>query len=323
MAFYWCRAEAGRPLSSDRYGHMKVFVTGATGFVGGAIVRQLQQEGHSVRMLVRNKRLDQAGERTGTESQIGNVLDAQSLRGALKGIDAVIHLVGIISEVGESTFENIHVRGTRNVVAAAKEQGVSRFIQVSALGTRANAVSRYHKTKWEAEEMIRASGMEYTIFRPSLIFGPRDMFVNLFAKIIRRSPIVPILGRHDAKFQPVAIETVADAFVKSVAEVQAVAQTFDLAGPEVFTLSEIIDEILAVMRRKRLKVHVPAAAARIQAGFLEFLFPKILRKAPPLNREQLIMLQEDNVGNAQPANELFGLRPVPFRDGIALYLGNR
>jgi NADH dehydrogenase len=302
---------------------MKVFVTGATGFVGGALVRQLQQEGHSGRMLVRKGPLDQARERTGAEIHVGDVLDAGSLRGALKGIDAVIHLVGIISEVGQNTFENVHVRGTRNVVAAAKERGIKRFVHMSALGTRPNAVSRYHKSKWEAEETVRGSGLEYTIFRPSLIFGPRDMFVNLFAKIIRRSPIVPILGRRDAKFQPVAIETVADAFVKSLAEVRAVGHTFDLGGPEVFTLSEIIDEILAVMGRKRLKVHIPATMTWIQAGFLEFFFAKILRKAPPLNRDQLIMLQEDNGGNAQPANELFGLRPIPFRDGIARYLGNQ
>jgi NADH dehydrogenase len=301
---------------------MKVFVTGATGFVGGTIVGQLQKEGHSVRMLVRNGQLDQARERTGAEIYVGNVLDAESLRGALKGINAVIHLVGIISEVGQSTFENIHVRGTGNVVVAAKEQGVKRFVHMSALGTRANAVSRYHKTKWEAEEIVRGSGLDYTIFRPSLIFGPRDMFVNLFAKIIRRSLIVPILGRRDARYQPVAIEMVAGAFVKSLAEVRAVGQTFDLAGPETLTMSEIIDRILAVMKRKRLKMHVPAPLARIQAAFLEFLFPIILRKAPPLNRDQLIMLTEDNVGNPQPANELFGSRPVPFRDGIALYLGN-
>lgn len=301
---------------------MKVFVTGATGFVGGAIVQQLQKEGHSVRMLVRNKSVGEMRERAGAEIQIGNVLDPESLQGALKGIDAVIHLVGIISEVGQSTFENIHVRGTRNVVVAAKEQGVKRFVHMSALGTRANAVSRYHKTKWEAEEIVRGSGLEFTIFRPSLIFGPRDMFVNLFAKIICRSPIVPILGRRKAKFQPVAIETVADAFVKSLAEVRAVGHTFDLAGPERFTMSEIIDQILAVMKRKRLKMQIPAPLARIQAGFLQFLFPVILRKAPPLNRDQLIMLREDNVGNAQPANELFGLRPVPFRDGISLYLGD-
>src|SRR5690348_4575534 len=145
---------------------MKVFVTGATGFVGGAIVQQLQQEGHSVRMLVRNKSLGETRAPTGADIHIGNVLDAESLRGALKGTDAVIHLVGIISEVGQSTFENIHVRGTGNVVAAAKGQGIKRFLHMSALGTRANAVSRYHKTKWEAEEIVRCSGLEYTIFRP-------------------------------------------------------------------------------------------------------------------------------------------------------------
>jgi NADH dehydrogenase len=231
--------------------------------------------------------------------------------------------VGIISEVGESTFENVHVRGTRNVIAAAQEQGVKRFVHMSALGTRPNALSRYHQTKWQAEEIVRGSGLDYTIFKPSLIFGPRDMFVNLFVKIIRRSPIVPILGKRDAKFQPVAIETVAGAFVKSLAEVRSVGQTFDLAGPQLFTLSEIIDQILAVMKRKRLKVPIPAAVARIQAGFLEFLFSKILRKAPPLNRDQLIMLREDNIGNAQTANELFRLKSVPFREGIARYLGRR
>jgi uncharacterized protein YbjT (DUF2867 family) len=300
---------------------MKVFVTGATGFVGREIVRQLHQIGYSVRMLVRSKRAEETGERIGDEIHIRNILDRESLRGALKGIDAVIHLVGIISEVGESTFEKVHVRGTENVVAAAREAGVKRFVHMSALGTRPNAVSRYHRTKWEAEEIVRGSGLEFTIFRPSLIFGPRDMFVNLFAKMIRFSPIVPILGRRDAKFQPVAIETVVGAFVKSLTEPRAIAQTFDLAGPETFTMAQIIDQILAVMNRNRLKVHVPAAVARIQAGFLEFLFPKILRKAAPLNRDQLIMLQENNVGDAQPANEVFGLRPVPFREGIGKYLG--
>jgi uncharacterized protein YbjT (DUF2867 family) len=301
---------------------MKVFVTGATGFVGQEIVRQLHQGGHSVRMLVRNKRAEETGEWAGAEIHIGNILDPESLRGALKEIDAVIHLVGIISEVGKSTFENVHVRGTENVVTAAREAGVKRFVQMSALGTRANAVSRYHRTKWEAEEAVRGSGLAFTIFRPSLIFGPRDMFVNLFAKMIRFSPVVPILGRKDAKFQPVAIETVAGAFVKSLTETRAIGQTFELAGPETFTMSEIIDQILAVMNRKRLKVHVPALVAQIQAGFLEFLFRKILRKAAPLNRDQLIMLQEDNVGNAQPVNELFGLRPVAFGEGIRKYLGS-
>jgi uncharacterized protein YbjT (DUF2867 family) len=302
---------------------MKVFVTGATGFVGNEIVRQLHDAGHAIRILVRKKPLFRVEGPHGSmkaEIRVGEILDAESLRDALKEIDAVIHLVGIISEVGTSTFENIHVRGTRNVVTAAREQGVKRFVHMSALGTRPNAVSRYHRTKWEAEEIVRSSGLDFTIFRPSLIFGARDHFVNLFAKIIRHSPIVPVLGRREAKFQPVAVENVAAAFVKSLAEPKSIRETYDLAGPEAFTLSEIIDQIMTVMKYKRMKVHIPSFIARLQAMLLAFVFPNFLRQAPPLNRDQLIMLQEDNVGNARPANELFGLKPIPFRMEIAKYL---
>src|SRR5207249_9440606 len=125
------------------------------------------------------------------EVHLGNVLDAASLDGALSGMEAGIHLVGIISEVGQSTFENVHTRGTQNMVAAAQRAGVRRFVQMSALGTRPKAASRYHQTKWAAEEAVRRSGLDFTIFRPSLIYGPQDQFVNLFARIIHRSPILP------------------------------------------------------------------------------------------------------------------------------------
>jgi NADH dehydrogenase len=302
---------------------MKVFVTGATGFVGKEIVQQLHDAGHAIRIFVRKKpsfRVERPHGSMEAEIWVGDILHAESLKDALKDIDAVIHIVGIISEAGAGAFENVHVRGTGNVVAAAKERGIKRFVQMSALGTRPNAVSRYHRTKWEAEEIVRGSGLEFTIFRPSLIFGPRDHFVNLFVKIIRHSPIVPVLGRRDAKFQPIAVETVAAAFVKSLAEPKSIGQTYDLVGPETLTLSQIIDQIMAVMKFGRMKAHIPSLIARIQAALLEFVFPTFLRRAPPLNRDQLIMLQEDNVGDAQPANEMFGLKPIAFKQGIARYL---
>jgi NADH dehydrogenase len=294
---------------------MNVLVTGGTGFVGREIVRELIASGHRVRSLSRGTHL-----RESPEMPPGNVLDAASLPQAFAGVEAVIHLVGIISEFGEQTFENVHVRGTQNVVSAAQQAGAKRFVHMSALGTRPNAVARYHQSKWAAEEIVRGSGLDWTIFRPSIIYGPGDGFVNLFAKIIRRSPIVPIMGDGESKFQPVTVESVATAFVKALAEPRAVHQTFDLCGAEVFTLNEIVDAILTVMQRRRLKLHVPLAAARFQAALLEFVYPKVLRKAAPLNRDQLRMLQEDNTGETRAATDLFGLNHPPFRQGIARYL---
>jgi uncharacterized protein YbjT (DUF2867 family) len=304
---------------------MKVLVTGATGFVGRTILRQLHEAGHSIRLLARAPRSARAQEATtrwGAEVLSGDILDRASLGSAAASTDAIIHLVGIISEVGASTYENVHTRGTANVVWAAQRAAVKRFVHMSALGTRPNAVSRYHRSKWAAEENVRHSSLAFTIFRPSLIYGPEDQFVNFYAKVIRLSPVVPLLGSPHARFQPVPVQAVASAFAKSVVEPKAVGQTYDLCGAEALTLSGIVDQILGVLRKRRLKLHVPLGVAWWQAVCLEYVFPRLLRKAPPLNRDQLLMLQEDNVGNPQPANEAFGLRPVSLRAGISKYLGS-
>jgi NADH dehydrogenase len=306
---------------------VKVFVTGASGFVGEEVLRQLHQAGHAIRILARNPTHFTSGGRaspraeTSAEIEIhpGNILDPATLPDGLRGTDAIIHLVGIISEVGRNTFENVHTRGTQNIVNAAQQAGVRRFIHMSALGTRANAVSRYHQSKWAAEEILRQSNLDYTIFRPSIIYGPHDHFVNLFANMSRWSPMLPIIGDGRAKMQPVPVEDVAKCFVRALSESKSIGQTYDLGGKDILSFEEILDTILEVTGRKRLKLHLPMPIARLQAALLEFIFP-LFGQAPPLNRDQLLMLKEDNVGNTQPANGLFKLEPISFKKGIANYL---
>lgn len=301
---------------------MNVLVTGGTGFVGREIVRQLHNTGHRTILLARRpeaRATREVATLLGARVRPGDVLDGDSLRNTCAGVEAVIHLVGIISECGNQTFENVHARGTRNMIFAAQDAGIKRFLHMSALGTRPGSVSRYHQTKWAAEEQVRQSGLGWTVFRPSIIYGPGDGFVNLFARIIRFSPILPVLGSGQNQFQPVAVQTVASAFVKALTESRAVGEVYDLGGPEMFTFDELLDQILDAMERRRLKLHLPMSLARTQAALLEWLYPRWLHRAPPLNRDQLIMLQEDNVGNAQPANELFGLKPIRFREAIAAY----
>ena len=302
---------------------MIVLVTGGTGFVGREIVHELHAAGHDLRLLVRHRMSPAAQEiasRYAAEVREGNVRDAASLPGALDGADAVIHRVGIISEVGGQTFENVHTRGTENMIASARRAGVKRFLHMSALGTRPNAVSRYHQTKWAAEQSVSQSELDWTIFRPSLIYGPQDHFVNWFARLAESSPVLPVMGEGRALFQPVAVQDVARCFARALSEPASVRETFDVCGPDKLTLPEMLRAILAATGRKRLIARVPIQQARAVAAFLEFFFPRVLRKAPPLNRDQLVMLQENNVGEPGWAVEMFGLRQNSFTEGIARYL---
>jgi len=302
---------------------MKVLVTGATGFVGREITRQLQASGHVSRLLVREASAPPARALASchaVEVHTGDVLIANTLAPAFVNCDAVIHLVGIISEVGRQTFERVHTDATRNVLASAKQAGVKRFIHMSALGTRADAQSRYHQTKWAAEQSVRESGLDWTIFRPSIIYGPGDGFVNLFARLSRFLPVLPLIGGGWTRFQPIPVADVARCFVGALLEPSSIGQTVDLCGNETLTLREIVDRILEVTGRRRIKLPLPFAVAKVQGAVAEFLFNTLLGKSPPLNRDQVTMLREDNVGNGEPARNLFKLPPRNFRDEIAAYL---
>ena len=289
-------------------------MTGATGFVGHALVQVLCAEGHWVRCLVRRgSELDLRG-LTGFERVEGDVMARQSLEEGMAGCDAVIHLVGAIREerAQQATFERLHVRATLNVLDAAEGAGVRRFLHVSALGARASSPARYHRTKWTAEEAVRASALHWTVFRPSAIYGRGDHFVSTLAAMVRRLPIVPVVGTGRQRLQPVAVEHVARALARALTLEATVKQTFDVGGPDAVSVVQLLDLIgHALGRRRVFKAFVPPTVAAW------------LTRMPgwPVGREQLLVLQEDTVCDARPFHAAFGIEPLPLAAGLAQMLG--
>ncbi|MBF0144901.1 MAG: complex I NDUFA9 subunit family protein [Magnetococcales bacterium] len=294
-----------------------ILITGCTGFLGSELIRQLREAGKDVRGFARHNGPFKDPNLRGLMVSVGSILDPQALARAMVGVDQVIHLVGILVETRGQSFADIHPLGTENVLNAAKKAGVNRFIHMSSLGTRPDAKSRYHQTKWQSEEAVRQSGLDFTILRPSVIFGRHDSFTTLFANMARYSPVLPLLGHGDNRMQPVWVEDVARFIVQCLDDSEAVGQTYELGGPEQLTFKEILEKILENTGRHRALVPVPFSLLKLQAAFLERLLPK-----PPLTRDQLIMAGEDNVTDMEVPWDRYGIQPRRFSDEIGHYLVN-
>ncbi|KIH77502.1 NADH dehydrogenase [Geoalkalibacter ferrihydriticus] len=299
---------------------MKVFLTGATGFVGHEMLKQLLAAGHIVRCLVRPGSEGRLPIEKNIEVRLGDATDAESLDASLEGCDAAIHLVGIIREFpGKGvTFKKLHVEATRNLVAAAENQGVRRYLQMSANGVRPDAESEYHRTKWQGEEAVRAAQLDWTIFRPSLIFGPADEFVNMLADLVRKAPVVPVIGDGRYRMAPVAVEDVAASFVAALTKEECLGQTYHLCGPGDFSYDEILDLIGETLGKTPVrKLHHPVCLMKPVV--------KVLQSIPqfPITSAQLTMLLEGNLcaeEAMQTWRETFGIEPRDFAEGIRKYL---
>lgn len=296
----------------------RVFVTGATGFVGRAVIQALRAEGHSVRCLVRRGSERDLQGFEAIERVEGDILGSPAaLQADIAGCDTVVHLVGIIREhkTRGITFARLHDQGTRNVVEAAAAAGARRFLHMSALGTRPGARARYHQTKWAGEEAVRSSGLAWTIFRPSVIYGRGDGFLSMLAGMVRRLPVVPVIGDGRQRLQPVPVEHVAAGFARAVTNDASIKQTYDVAGPDPLSMIEVLTAIGAALHRPVRLVRVPLGLIRPAA--------RVLHRLPtfPVTPDQLLMLQEDNTGDPGPFYATFGLTPVPFTRGLGQLLG--
>ena len=288
-----------------------VFITGGTGFVGGNVREALGNR--PLRLLVRDKSKAAGTTGEGVEVVEGDVTRPESLRGTMDGCRAVVHLVAIISEEGGATFDGVIHRGTAHVVEEAQRAGIPRFVHMSALGARDDADYPYMQAKWQAEQAVQGSGIPWTIFRPSVIFGPKDEFINQLASLVKTLPLIPVVGDGRAKFMPVSVNEVAAAFKRAIDDPATAGHIYELGGGKVYTYEALLDVIAAKLDKKKPKVHVPVSLMMPVVKFSKPL-PKALR--PPVTEQQLKMLALDNSTDQSATGELIGHPPTPLEAGI-------
>jgi uncharacterized protein YbjT (DUF2867 family) len=289
---------------------VKVLVTGATGFVGPAIVRKLVADGHTVRALEHTP--GSSAELPSQEAVPGSMTDAESLRRATEDQDVVVHLVAILTGRPEQ-FRAVMEQGTRHLLEAARDSGAQRFVLMSALGTdeQTKDLVPYYGAKWQMEQDVKASGLEHVIFRPSFVFGSEGGALGQFKKIARLAPVTPIVGPGTQRIQPIWLDDVAAYFAAAVDKPEAANRTFELGGPDTVTWNEFWSRLKQAQGSRRPSLHVPFGLMRVQATVLEKL-PK-----PPVTRDQLKMLAAgDNVVSNFDAVDTFGLPLVPLDEQL-------
>jgi uncharacterized protein YbjT (DUF2867 family) len=291
---------------------MTVLVTGGTGFIGPHVVHTLRARESPVRALVRDPARATRLAAWGVELATGNVTDPTSLRAACEGVDAVVHLVAIIRGK-PADFERVMSEGTRNVLAAAQEAGVRRFVLASALGLdeRSKDAVPYFAAKWEMERAVRESGLEHAIFRPSFVFGRDGGVLPTFVRLARYAPVTPIVGPGRQRLQPIWVEDLAAYYSRAIDEPAAANRTFEVGGPDAVSWNEFWERLKRVLGVRRPSVHVPFGAMRLQATLTERL------PGAPVSRDQLTMLElGDNVVTDPSAVETFQLPLVSLDEQL-------
>jgi NADH dehydrogenase len=289
-----------------------VLVTGGTGFVGPHVIHALRAREIPVRALVRDPaRAGRLGA-WGVELVRGDVTDPSSLSVACAGVDAVVHLVSIITG-RPADFERIMAQGTRDLVLASKAAGVGRFVLASALGLdeRTKDAVPYYRAKWAMEQAVKESGLDYVIFRPSFVFGKDGGVLPTFVRLARFAPITPVVGPGTQRLQPIWVEDLAEYFARAVDEPGVANRTFEVGGPDAPSWNEFWGRLKRVLGSRRPTVHVPFGLMQAQAALTERL------PGAPVTRDQLTMLKlGDNVVTSPDAVETFQLPLVPLDEQL-------
>jgi uncharacterized protein YbjT (DUF2867 family) len=294
-------------------------VLGGSGFIGRYIVRGLAARGDVIPVGCRHAEEARFLMPLGNVGQIAalnvTIDDERLLPAYLAGNDALVNCVGILRESGSQTFERVHHTGPARLARLAREAGMQRFVHISAIGTDPRSPSAYARTKAAGEAAVRDAFPTVTILRPSVVFGPEDQFFNRFAAMATLSPVLPLIGGGDTRFQPVYVGDVADAVLKCLDDPTTAGRTYELGGPKVFTFRELIELVLSEIRRKRLLVDLPFGLATLQARLMSIL------PDPPLTPDQVELLKRDNVVSSGALTlTTLGITPTAVEGILPTYL---
>lgn len=286
-----------------------VAVTGASGFVGSRLCSMLTGRGWRVRALVHNPLA--AATRLAhlpVEIRVGDIRDAAFVRDALAGSTAVVHLAAIAIERRGATYESVNAAATRTVLDGARAAGATRFIHMSQNGADSRSPFAFLRSKGEAQDLVTASALDWTVLRPSVIFGPRDEFVNVLARLVRLSPLIyPLPDGGRARFQPVAVGDVARAAARALEDDGTAGRIYAIGGPAPITLRQMVERILVAMHVHRRIVGVPARALRPLVALAQRILPN-----PPATTELMNLLSLDNTVADNALTRTFGITPTPF-----------
>ncbi len=292
-----------------------VFVAGGTGFVGSYIIEKLYMAGYNVKVLSNSNK---SGLNKDIEVVNGDILEPDEWEHHLKEIDIFINLVGIIREIPEKniTFERLHIKATENVVNLCKKHEIRRLLHMSAAGATCCSISKYFTTKFKAEEIVVSSGINYTIFRPSMIFGKEDKTINMFANTIYSTFMFPIFGKGDYKLQPVYVKDVAEVFIKSINSENCYKNTFCLGGANTYKYIDVIKNIGKYVNKKLYTPMIPIKIAR----FITFLLGRF--QFYPITKEQFEMLLMGNTCEETRIFNILNITPKDFDDYLKETFGN-
>ncbi|HLI06307.1 MAG TPA: NAD(P)H-binding protein [Ktedonobacteraceae bacterium] len=296
-----------------------ILITGADGYIGRHLVARLVAAGERPRCLVRNK--EHAASILPVEKVelvSGDTTKPETLPAAVQGIETIVHAAFITADrkpMSSNQYNETNVTGTANLVKAAREAGVKRIIEISGLGTKPDRPGSYMQGRYLAEKLVKESGLQWTIIQPSVLFGKGAPFIKGLTDLIRSAPVVPLIGGGTIRFQPIYVEDVVTVIMKVLADPQGTSdKTYTIGGPEYYSFTQIIDELLHAMHKTRIKAPAPTPFVGIGAAVMEAVLPR-----PPLTRAAMGLFTFDNITERDSVQRNFGFTPMSFTDYLAEY----